>query len=94
MANSHGVRIRGRDVVVDGQVVAKIVGSRDPNGKNHEGYWIRTVDGRKIGYYEKSGKGLFAYADDVKKDALANPGDLLPLDAVIDESEDRERPRG
>jgi len=71
-------KIKGRDVLVNGEVMATIHGSRDPSGKNHQGYWIRTKDGRDIGWNEKSRKGMFAYAEDARRDALANPSDLFP----------------
>lgn len=76
--NNPVVKIKGREVHVDGKMVAKIHGSRDPSGKNHQGYFIGTVDGRKIGFDEKRFKGRFAYADDAKRYALANHADLLP----------------
>lgn len=83
----HEVKIKGRDVIVDGRVVASIIGSRDPSGKNHEGYWIRTISGRKIGFHEKRGKGLFAYAEDARKEALANPESLMPQADLVMVSE-------
>jgi hypothetical protein len=76
------VKIRGREVVVDGAAVAEIRGYRDPSGRNHHGYHIgvpghgtigllaaRRSDEMNARHWVPSHYGCFAYATDAQKEA-------------------------
>lgn len=71
------VKVKGTDIYVDGVIVGRISGSRDPKGLNHRGYWIRLLDGSVIGYDEKFRNGCWAYFDDARKWVKSNPNELM-----------------
>lgn len=75
------VKIKGKDVLVNGEVVARIDGWRDPSGKAHRGFhivvpghgtighWITAHGEPKHGRYIHPNHGAFAYAKDAQDEA-------------------------
>ena len=60
----------GLGIFLDGIQVGRIIGSRDPSGKHHAGYFVELKSGKRYGYNGKNAKspGAYAYADDVKRE--------------------------
>lgn len=60
----------GLGIFLDGTQVGRIIGSRDPSGKNHSGYFVEMKNGKRYGYrgVEARSPGAYAYADDVKRE--------------------------
>lgn len=60
----------GLGVFLDGKQVGRIIGSRDPSGKFHEGYYLELANGKRYGCNGPSARkpGAYAYADDIKRE--------------------------
>lgn len=58
----------GLGVYLDGTQVGRIIGSRDPSGRNHAGYYLELTNGKRYGYRENGKPGAYAYADDLKRE--------------------------
>lgn len=78
MATNQAARIKikasqtsiGLGVFFDGQQVGRIIGSRDPNGKHHAGYYLELTNGKQYGYNGSTARksGAYSYADDIRRE--------------------------
>ena len=60
----------GLGVFLDGKEVGRIIGSRDPSGKCHAGYYLELTNGKQYGYNGPAARkpGAYSYADDIKRE--------------------------
>lgn len=66
----NDIKVDGRKVLSGNQVIASIIGFRDPSGKHHQGYHLSFTSGVRMWYHEKSRKGMHSYFADIKRDIL------------------------
>jgi hypothetical protein len=102
------VKIRGREVYADGELVAEIHGYRDPSGRNHLGYHIRVPGHGTIGLwlarhgepksgYVSSHHGCYTYAQNAHRQArllFQDDGWKDQLDYVIKAALDAQEAEG